>query len=151
MWTKVPYDPSDTVRVRISSLDLPGISDMSDDYFSIVQPTIEVTSPNGGERWEVGSAQEITWTSGNLVGTVRIEYSYDNFVSDIKTLGSDESNDGSFTWTDIPCEPSSTAKVRVISTEYQAVRDVSDDYFSVSEIGIAQTWGGTQRDEAWVV
>lgn len=40
----------------------------SSNYFTInntpvIQPTITVTSPNGGETWKVGETHDITWTS----------------------------------------------------------------------------------------
>ena len=40
-------------------------TDTSDAVFSIVAvPAITVTSPNGGESWEVGSVHNIAWTQG---------------------------------------------------------------------------------------
>jgi hypothetical protein len=39
----------------------------------IVIPTITVTSPNGGERWSVGSSHDITWTQTGLTGAVTID------------------------------------------------------------------------------
>ncbi len=33
---------------------------------SSTQPSITVTSPNGGETWKVGSLQKVTWTSANV-------------------------------------------------------------------------------------
>ncbi|HHE37029.1 MAG TPA: hypothetical protein ENL20_00440, partial [Candidatus Cloacimonetes bacterium] len=40
-------------------------------------PEITVTSPNGGEDWELDSTHNITWTSSNTSGNVKIEL-YDN-------------------------------------------------------------------------
>lgn len=34
--------------------------------------TITLTSPNGGERWPLGSVREITWTQSGVAGDVRI-------------------------------------------------------------------------------
>jgi len=42
-WLNVPDDPSDTVKVMVRSFDDPGISDVSDDYF-----TIQSTGPQTG-------------------------------------------------------------------------------------------------------
>ncbi|HEX38291.1 MAG TPA: hypothetical protein ENG70_05495, partial [Candidatus Cloacimonetes bacterium] len=39
--------------------------------------SITVTSPNGGENWELDSTHNITWTSSNTSGNVKIEL-YDN-------------------------------------------------------------------------
>ncbi len=56
MWT-VPVDPSDTVRVRISDVDAPSLSDTSDADFSIVEPDniIHVDDDNVSGPWD-GSA-----------------------------------------------------------------------------------------------
>ncbi|MBN2346653.1 MAG: hypothetical protein JXO51_09720 [Candidatus Aminicenantes bacterium] len=40
--------------------------------FSIHARSITVTSPNGGERWALGSRQNITWSHEGIAGSVRI-------------------------------------------------------------------------------
>ncbi|MBN1414080.1 MAG: hypothetical protein JW973_03175, partial [Bacteroidales bacterium] len=45
---------------------------------NIALSQIAVTSPNGGEDWQVGSMQNITWTSAGTSGNVHIEYSTNN-------------------------------------------------------------------------
>ncbi|MCX6722523.1 MAG: peptidoglycan-binding protein, partial [Candidatus Staskawiczbacteria bacterium] len=46
------------------------IRDTSDNYFSIVpgstQPSITVTSPNGGEQWQIGGTHLINWSSSSV-------------------------------------------------------------------------------------
>ncbi|MCJ7523620.1 MAG: GPI anchored serine-threonine rich family protein [Candidatus Aminicenantes bacterium] len=56
------------------------VDDRSNATFSIVAggspppaPTVTVTSPNGGENWELGSSHPITWDQTNLTGTVNID------------------------------------------------------------------------------
>ncbi len=92
---------------------------------------IEVTSPNGGEKWVVGSDHEITWESSGVSGTVYIDYSKDGFVSDIHSIATDEANDGSFLWEDIPNDPSDTVRVKISSTDNPGVNDTSDEDFSI--------------------
>ncbi|MCI0515496.1 VCBS repeat-containing protein, partial [candidate division KSB1 bacterium] len=41
-------------------------------------PTLQITSPNGGEDWPIGAIQNITWTSTGTSGNVWIELSRDN-------------------------------------------------------------------------
>ncbi len=110
---------------------------------SEVPAWIEVLIPNGGEEWANGSDEEIAWDSGDVLGTVFIEYSKDNFVSDINVIATDETNDGSFMWMDIPDDPSNTVRVRVSSTDDPAIFDISDEDFSIIGNGWAQTWGGS--------
>jgi len=45
------------------------VSDVSDSYFSIVssfQPFVQVLSPNGGEKWEIGKTYNIKYFLGNI-------------------------------------------------------------------------------------
>ena len=70
-WT-VTGPATTQARIRITSLDVPTVSDTSDANFAILQ-SITVTSPNGGESWAVGSTQPITWTSVGLTGNVTID------------------------------------------------------------------------------
>jgi YD repeat-containing protein len=73
-WT-IPNDISDNCLVRISETG-GSISDVSDAPFSIRPASkITITSPNGGEEWQAGSAQNITWMSSGGYSDVRIEYS----------------------------------------------------------------------------
>ncbi|MFH1445244.1 MAG: PQQ-binding-like beta-propeller repeat protein, partial [Nanoarchaeota archaeon] len=145
MWT-VPDDVSDTVRIRITSIDSPAVSDTSDDDFSIVpeplDPWILVTSPNGGETFVTETYEEITWDSNDVAGTVFLEYSNDSFVSDIHTIAAGETNDGSCLW-EVPDYPNSTVWVRVSSTDDTAVYDVSDEPFSIE---VACIWPMFQHD-----
>jgi hypothetical protein len=96
-----------------------------------IPSTLVVLSPNGGESWDVGSAQTITWNPGSVPGTVFIDYSKDNFVADIHSIATGEINDGSYSWPSVPDDPSTTAKVRVSSTVNPAINDRSDDYFTI--------------------
>ena len=54
-------------KVRVEYSNDPTVYDMSDNDFSLTHSDnpIIVTSPNGGEYWEVGHTKEITWISNN--------------------------------------------------------------------------------------
>jgi len=43
-------------KVKISSVDDPGISDFSNSNFTIVGNQVTVTTPDGGEDWQVGNS-----------------------------------------------------------------------------------------------
>ncbi|MCP5047569.1 MAG: hypothetical protein GY940_10380 [bacterium] len=84
--------------VRVS--DLTGIySDVSNNTFTIsaVQPSITVTSPNGGEVWLRGSTQTITWTSTGYIGDVKIQLSKSG-GSGWSTIKTTAPNTGSYQW-----------------------------------------------------
>lgn len=47
--------------------------DTSDANFSLLNPSkLQVTSPNGGESWVLGTTQAITWTAGTFTGKVKL-------------------------------------------------------------------------------
>jgi len=92
---------------------------------------IMVTSPNGGEKWEIASTHNITWTSTNFTDPVKIEYSTDGGVTWLAPpIVSNTANDGSHPWT-IPNTPSSNCKVRISDALDGAPSDVSDNVFTL--------------------
>jgi len=92
--------------------------------------SLQVTSPNGGETWLIGSSHDITWTSSGGVGNVRIEYSSDN-GSNWTDIAASTENDGSYNWT-TPGVSSTNYLVRVSETDGDPT-DVSDAVFTVCE------------------
>jgi hypothetical protein len=136
-WT-IPDTVSDECLVRVSSYDGdpdPIPSDVSDLVFSIVPDAageFRVTSPNGGESWEVGSTQSIKWTNSGDINNVMIEYSYDN-GNTWSTLISSIENSGTYDWT-IPDTVSDECLVRVSANDGEGdpkPTDVSDEVFSI--------------------
>lgn len=63
----------------------------------VIPTSIAVTSPVGGESYEQGSTQTITWTTTNFTGDVKIELTGSNPSVIVAAVA----NTGSFTW-DIP-------------------------------------------------
>ncbi len=98
--------------------------------YQISQPTITVTSPNGGESWAAGSAHNITWTSSGTVGNVKIEYTTNN-GSSWSTVTSSTANDGSYSWT-VPNTASTQCKVRVQEASDGQPSDTSNAVFSIT-------------------
>ncbi|HDS30280.1 MAG TPA: hypothetical protein ENN67_04465 [Firmicutes bacterium] len=90
-----------------------------------------VISPNGGETLYMALYHEITWNPDFPgVTDVKIEWSTDNFVSDVKTIVDSTPNNGSFMWKPIPNVATTTAKVRITDVG-GAVTDSSDNYFKI--------------------
>lgn len=113
------------------------------------EPTITVTSPNGGENWTIGAVQPIVWTQ-SLVDTVRIEYSTNNgstwtvITTGVPGLIANEGhsefsskspryidNLGTFNWT-IPNTPSTQCLVKISHKSNLATFDVSNGPFTIS-------------------
>lgn len=89
---------------------------------------IAVLSPDGGERWLVGSTHKILWTSACASDNVKIEYSSDD-GSSWTTIVASTPNDGSHPWT-IPNTPSEECLVKVTDVDgYPS--DQSDAAFEI--------------------
>ena len=94
---------------------------------------IHLTQPNGGEEWTVASKKHITWVAPNSVTDVKLEYSKDNFGSDLHTIIDSTPNDGDYEWT-VANDPSDTVRVRVSVVGNPAIYDDSDNIFSIIDI-----------------
>ncbi len=100
-------------------------------------PTLRVTSPNGGEVWQAGSTQTITWTSSSSIANVKIEYSttspWDGQLVDPQTIVESAPNSGSYRWT-VPQSMSPVCHVRV-SDAAGTTSDISDGAFQIVMCG----------------
>ena len=116
-------------------------NDFSNGNFTLLSassnPTITVTSPNGGENWAPGSSQEITWTSSGVGSYVNIFlYYFGDNLAEIVEISNATSNDGSYTWSipSSPIEPGAEYYVVMVVDYYDAdVYDLSDDYFTITQ------------------
>jgi hypothetical protein len=129
---EVPAIATTEARVRASAADDPTCFDVSDGDFTIEVPppcTIQVTAPNGGEQWQIGSGQNITWTSANAGPTVAIEVSRDGGAT-WQSLAAGAPNNGSFPWT-VTGPETAAARVRVTAAVQPTCQDASDSNFAI--------------------
>jgi len=94
-------------------------SDASDNTFSILnpnEPSIKITTPNGGENWIVGTTHTIAWEPLNLAENIDIKYSTNNGSNWID-LASLAPTAVSYEWT-VPDAVSSQCLVRLASGVY---------------------------------
>jgi hypothetical protein len=136
------YDADNDYRVRISSVSDASVNDESDDDFSLSSPPYTITSPNGGEDWELGSTHDITWTSGDVSGNVKIELYQGGNAYQIIEGSTDD--DGTHSWT-IPSsyDEGSDYKVRISSVSDGTVYDESDANFTLTAADQQTTWTNT--------
>lgn len=127
--------------------------------------SIEVESPNGGESMSPGSIQDITWTSSNLTGNIKIE-----LLKGQTVLGTIVDNlnitYSPYLWTagnytDAAGAPKTAANAgdyRIkLSTMDNAYSDTSDSFFSLANPSFSLTapnsgesWvAGTSHDITW--
>jgi hypothetical protein len=103
---------------------------------------ITVTSPNGGEKWPIGSSQNITWTTTQDVdssSSIQLEYSTNSGESwlNITTVKAGISRDidqNSYAWR-IPYTLSSSCLVRVTVRDAKneiLTQDITDNTFSIT-------------------
>ena len=109
-WT-IPDAPVQTIRVRIADASDITVFDASTADFTIMAQ-FDITVPNGGQVWEVGTSHDITWATIGSVTTVVLDYSTDGGVTFPTNITASTANTGSFPWT-IPDSISSQARVRV--------------------------------------
>jgi hypothetical protein len=117
--------------VKIESTTATQWSDFSDGYFAISGLT--VTSPNGRESYPTGSRQTITWTKVGVTGSyVKIELLLDGKL--VWVIDSNAANTGSYN-VDIPDDNNLVGtlyKIRITSTTYPEITDVSNANFQIT-------------------
>lgn len=91
--------------------------------------SVTVTSPNGGESWAGGSAQNVTWTSSG-VANVKLEYTLNGSTWSVITASTPAAA-GSYAWT-VPSSATNAAKVRVTDAAAATVTDQSNAAFTIT-------------------
>ncbi|HYC80714.1 MAG TPA: SBBP repeat-containing protein, partial [Solirubrobacterales bacterium] len=119
--------------IRVSSVDAPGVADVSDRVFKIAAPSVRVTDPNTSSAvWTTGTTATVRW-SHNLGGkeSVRIELLLDGGISYPIVLASSTSCDGSHPVQVQSGWNTTAARVRVTWLRDGTVTDVSDVNFTI--------------------
>jgi hypothetical protein len=125
-WT-VPCIGSTQVKVRITNT-LQFTQDESNAVFTIPEPTVDITYPNGGESFGTGTGQYIEWATTGVT-IIKVQYTMDN----------------GGTWTDIgnfpalnnycnwiaPASLSALARIRAYNIESVRNRDSSTSPFNI--------------------
>jgi len=120
-----------TLKVRAScSLDPTKYAEGTVSVTVLPQPSLSLTSPNGGETWTIGGTKNITWTSSNLSGNLKIELNRDYPSGSWETIFSSTPNDGSESWV-VTGPASSNCRIKISSLNDPSVYDISDGDFSI--------------------
>jgi photosystem II stability/assembly factor-like uncharacterized protein len=136
----VPNTPSAQCRVKVIAYDETGSTgeDTSDGNFTIgdcQSPTVDLTSPVGGEGWCTGSSHDIFWSASDNIAVTRIAlyYSTDGGSSWIP-IDEDEPNLGVYPWI-IPNTPSPECRVKVQAYDAanNTAADSSDSNFTIGD------------------
>ncbi len=80
----------------------------------LTAPSITLTSPIGGETWNMGSAHDITWDASDnvAVDSVNVDWSSHGATGPWQPIAHGLVNDGTHMWT-LPASPTDSALVRV--------------------------------------
>ncbi len=93
-------------------------------------PSLGITSPNGGETWDINSQQTVMWSSSNVTGNVNLDISTTGAAGPWISLVANTANDGTESVT-VPATGTTQARVRVVSVANNAVLDISDANFTI--------------------
>jgi hypothetical protein len=116
-----------TNRLRVRSITNPAIGDTSNANFEIVQPTCQITSPNGGEVWIPAQIYYITYNSVGLgAATVAVNRNYPLGAWEVL----DPAAAGTVVW-NVSGAASNACRIRAISNSIPSLGDTSDANFTV--------------------
>jgi subtilisin family serine protease len=119
-------------QIKITSTNNAAYTDTSDGNFTIVAPSLTLTSPNGGETWAPGATQIIGWTFTGGPGTyLKIELLKAGILN--RTITSLAlTNKGSYSWR-IPATqlPAADYSIRITSRTNPSWTDTSDSDFTI--------------------
>ncbi len=101
------------------TLTITGARGVTASFADVQAPTVLLTAPVGGERWNQGSAQTVTWTASDKAGvdSVTVECSLTGAGGPWLPVAHGLANSGSFTWT-LPAQASDSALVRVTAYDH---------------------------------
>ena len=114
-------------------------------FVDAMAPAVHVTSPVGGEVWDEGSGQTITWTAGDnvVVDSVNVDCSFEGAAGPWQPLAHGLTNSGSWPWT-VPDQPTDNALVRVTAYDraLNAASAQSDSVFRIADPAAGVGTGG---------
>lgn len=116
-----------------SANDVVQLYNLSLTVSDVPAPVIAVTAPNGGETWNIGELQSVTWTSQNIVGSVAIDINRSYPTGNWESITAGSGNTGSFSWTVIG-PTTIAARIRIVSVTQPSVGDTSNASFSIATL-----------------
>ena len=128
-YTLQPLQAATTYYWRVNVTNYGGLSDWSTNSFTTALPTIQVTSPNGGEAWALGQTNFIQWND-NISENVAIDLYRGATL--ITHLTSSTASIGAYAWTVSATNvPGTNYSIRVSSSTNAAVYGTSAASFSI--------------------
>ncbi|MFY7964131.1 MAG: hypothetical protein ACOVO1_04485, partial [Chitinophagaceae bacterium] len=129
-WT-VPYASSTTCLLRVYDKNNPSIQDVSNNVFTIKIPVI-LTSPNGGEVWQAGTAKTITWNMEGTSQKFNLAYSTNSGTTWTNIVTNYSVTNGQYVWNVPNMATTTTCMVRVMDYVTNCKVDASDNVFTIT-------------------
>ncbi len=135
----------------VTSYPFTGVADyhtLAASFLDVTPPTVQLTSPVGGETWGPSSAHDVTWTASDNLGvdSVSIEYSAAGAPGPWTLVARGLANTGTFAWT-LPSATTESALVRVIAYDaaLHTASATSDSTFTIGSGSLAVGIDGPAR------
>ncbi|MCX6666420.1 MAG: hypothetical protein NT038_10270 [Euryarchaeota archaeon] len=146
-WTPSGIPSGSYYQIKITSAINSTIFDYGG-YFSIIERSITVTSPKGGETLIGGEMHKITWDSQNIAGYVNIYlYKGDSLIQNLAYISNSYTR--SFSWyIDTSLASGSSYRIRISASSYSDIYDYSN-YFTIDQRTITVT--SPQQDSNWYI
>ncbi|MCB9357756.1 MAG: T9SS type A sorting domain-containing protein [Calditrichaeota bacterium] len=126
-----------TARIRVTLNSDPSVGDTSAANFTIIEPSLTLNAPNGGETWNIGTTQVIRWTRDNASGGVRVMLNSDYPSGSWTQLASSVTVD-TFAWA-VSGAVTNAARIRVYLVSNPTLADTSAANFTISNPALTIT------------
>jgi photosystem II stability/assembly factor-like uncharacterized protein len=139
---------SANVRVRVTSITYPEVTDVSNVNFTILNPSLVLSTPNGGEVWPPGTVQDISWQSINIFGAFNLYLNRAYPIGEWNLICVNDTN-SPFEWT--VTEPlTDSARVKVVSAAQGTLYDESNANFRIGQVTQSVTVTSPNGGETWI-
>jgi hypothetical protein len=123
--------------IRVETTDGETV-DSSDDAFSLAAQTapLELITPNGGESWNLGTTQRISWSSSRVTGNLNL-YLYRGtsnlglIASGVPVAGGGYDWRAGYLKSGTKVSAGTAYRVSIVSAANKAINDISAAYFSI--------------------
>ena len=128
---------TDNARIRVISVDNPELIAESAESFSLLQPSITILSPNGGEVLPLEMYFDFIWESVAIEGNVSVEINRSYPDGDWEIIVPGFPDQGGITWL-ANGEESNNTRLRVSAVDLVDIYDESDGDFSILNVPAIQ-------------
>ncbi|MDD3876282.1 MAG: T9SS type A sorting domain-containing protein [Bacteroidales bacterium] len=132
----VPFSPSLNALVRAKIWNVPSVSDVSDNVFTVNLPTFVLIYPNGGETFFPGELIDVEWTALNS-NFIHIDFSSDNGTTWTNIDSNINASLNTYQWT-VPNNPSSDCLVKITDADVPSTNDACNNAFTINELPVIQ-------------